>query len=312
MLRRALFAGVRLSRRPVSSRRAIAAIERGLGRASSTTTPFDRDVVDHAGPQLPVGRQGLWPVWRGGLRLRRGRADLDHRLSLQQIYPRPGCRLQQSRHLATATTTAASSTASRPSPRSCGFRARRSTAGSTGWSAAITPTKSCGSTTTVAYGEDYARYANCLVAANFAARRCPDHPGAGRLRLDLLQSSWSRRSDVRAALVRPVNAAVGAAPVHDGSQSPTLSITALGAFAQLNNTGLPAAVSSGEFQRARSDQRLHQSRDRAWRPGTRQTLNGAGARRYLPAGEQQLGAVHPQYLRHHRPAHADGRRPLHA
>ena len=34
----------------------------------------------------------------GDLRFRLGRADLDHRLPLQQIYARPGCRFQQSRH----------------------------------------------------------------------------------------------------------------------------------------------------------------------------------------------------------------------
>ena len=44
-------------------------------------------------------------------------------------------------------TTAGRSTASRPSARSCGSRAMPSTTGSTGWSAAITRTRSCGSTT---------------------------------------------------------------------------------------------------------------------------------------------------------------------
>ena len=58
------------------------------------------------------------------------------------------------------------STASRPSPRNCACRARRSAAGSTGWSAAITPTRSCGSTTTSPTATIIERFANCLVAAN--------------------------------------------------------------------------------------------------------------------------------------------------
>ena len=53
--------------------------------------------------------------------------------------------------------------------RNCGCRATRSATSSTGWSAAITPTRSCAVDDNLAYGADYARYANCLVAANFAA-----------------------------------------------------------------------------------------------------------------------------------------------
>ncbi len=64
--------------------------------------------LDHARPQLHEQRQGRRPFGRGRLRLRLGRADLDHRLSLQQIYARPGCRLQQSRHPLSRRTTAAS------------------------------------------------------------------------------------------------------------------------------------------------------------------------------------------------------------
>ena len=60
----------------------IAALERALGGIINDDT-FERDVVDHAGPQFPVRRQGLWPVGRGRLRFWRGRADLDLRLSLQ-------------------------------------------------------------------------------------------------------------------------------------------------------------------------------------------------------------------------------------
>ena len=38
------------------------------------------------------------------------------------------------------------------------------TAGSTGWSAAITPTRSCGVRDNLSYGADYLKYANCLLA----------------------------------------------------------------------------------------------------------------------------------------------------
>ena len=87
----------------------------------------------------------------------------------------------------TATATAARPTASRPSPRNCASRASCSATGSTGWSAAITPTRSCEVNDNLAYGADYARFANCLIAQNFAALTgqaalvAPDQP-------DLLQS----------------------------------------------------------------------------------------------------------------------------
>ena len=69
------------------------------------------------------------------------RADLDHRLSRLQGDAGRRHRLSARSTSCTATTTAAASAASRPSPRNCGSRARPSTTSSTGWSAAISPTR---------------------------------------------------------------------------------------------------------------------------------------------------------------------------
>ena len=65
----------------------------------SSTIPYRReDRRSRPGRNYDSRRQGLGPFRRRRLRLRLGRADLDHRLPLQQIYARHGCRLQQSRH----------------------------------------------------------------------------------------------------------------------------------------------------------------------------------------------------------------------
>jgi iron complex outermembrane receptor protein len=55
-------------------------------------------------------------------------------------------------------TTTAASAASAPSARNCACRARRSTRSSTGWSAAISPTKICGSTDKLRFGTQYGRF----------------------------------------------------------------------------------------------------------------------------------------------------------
>ena len=126
-------------------------------RASSA-----RSARDHRGRSRSSGNVSITPgrsyrqptsrtggiSGEAGLRFRLGRADLDHRLPLQQIHRAARTPTSTISTSSTATTTAARSTASRPSPRSCGCRAMPAATASTGWSAAITRTRSCGSPTT--------------------------------------------------------------------------------------------------------------------------------------------------------------------
>ena len=95
----------------------------------------------------------------------------------------------------------------------------------------------------LAYGADYARYGNCLVAANFAAAVGPAilAPGAVPNCFNPLVATG-----VRNALVAQYNALLAAgqftAAANVGSQ-----ITALGAFAQLDNTALAPGLPSVNF-----------------------------------------------------------------
>src|SRR4029453_1737651 len=95
------------------------------------------------------------------------------------------------------------------------------------------------------YGNDYARYANCLVANSFAAA-APT----------ILQATVATCAcfngptalGVRAALIGQYNAAVALGPAGATAAANLASqITALGAFAQLNNTGLPAGIPPVNF-----------------------------------------------------------------
>jgi outer membrane receptor protein involved in Fe transport len=100
----------------------------------------------------------------------------------------------------------------------------------------------------LSYGNDYSRYGNCLVAANFAA-----NPLVGSSILSPGTSPTcfnpAVATGVRDALVAQYNAALGAgnaaAAAALGSQ-----ITTLGAFAQLNNTALAPFLPSVDFSSA--------------------------------------------------------------
>ena len=95
------------------------------------------------------------------------------------------------------------------------------------------------------YGQDYSRYANCLVAANFtAAAPTIIAPGVSPTCFNPLVAGG-----VRAALVGQYGAAVGAGQFTTAANLAS-QITALGAFAQLNNTGLPAGIPPVNFSAA--------------------------------------------------------------
>jgi outer membrane receptor protein involved in Fe transport len=97
----------------------------------------------------------------------------------------------------------------------------------------------------LAYGNDYARYGNSLVAANFAGV-APTILAPG---VSPTCFSTPVATGVRTALVTQYNAALAASQfttaANLGSQ-----ITALGAFARLNNTALAAGIPSVNFSAA--------------------------------------------------------------
>ena len=94
----------------------------------------------------------------------------------------------------------------------------------------------------LAYGNDYARYGNCLVAANFAAL-APTilAPGASPTCFNTPVATA-----VRTSLVNSYLAAAGAGQFTTAANLAS-QITALGAFAQLNNTGLPPGIPPVNF-----------------------------------------------------------------
>ena len=111
-------------------------------------------------------------------------------------------RLQQCRHPATATTTATPSATSRPSPRNSGSRARPSTACSTGWSAAISPTRTCTSAT----------------ISGSAANMAPSPPAASSPRVNPIRRFATRRP--RAASSPAGRATVRFAGAHSARPRP--------------------------------------------------------------------------------------------
>ena len=100
----------------------------------------------------------------------------------------------------------------------------------------------------LAYGADYSRYGNCLVAANFASSAgVPPSilaPGVSPTCFNPLVATG-----VRSALVTAYNAALGAGQFTTAANLAS-QITALGAFAQLNNTALAAGIPSVNFSAA--------------------------------------------------------------
>jgi outer membrane receptor protein involved in Fe transport len=110
----------------------------------------------------------------------------------------------------------------------------------------------------LAYGNDYARYGNCLVAANFVAGGSPATllaPGASPTCFNTPVASG-----VRASLVNSYNAAAAGAAAAAAAGNAALaaslsttaanvagSIAALSAFARLPNSGLPASIPLPNF-----------------------------------------------------------------
>jgi len=86
----------------------------------------------------------------------------------------------------------------------------------------------------LAYGADYARYGNCLVAANFAAS-VPTIIAPG---VSATCFNTAVATGTRAALVAQYNAAVAASQFTTAANLAS-QITVLSAFARLNNTGGP-------------------------------------------------------------------------
>ena len=97
----------------------------------------------------------------------------------------------------------------------------------------------------LAYGNDYARYGNCLVAANFAAS-APTilAPGASPTCFNTAVATG-----VRSALVAQYNAALAASQFTTAANIGS-NITALGAFAGLNNTAVAPGLPSVNFSAA--------------------------------------------------------------
>jgi iron complex outermembrane recepter protein len=160
----------------------------------------------------------------------------------------------------------------------------------------------------LAYGNDYARYGNCLVAANFAASVGPAilAPGAVPNCFNPLVAGG-----VRSALVAQYDAAVAAGQFTTAANIAS-QITALGAFAQLNNTGLSPGIPPVNFAGAPFGASGFTNLAIALGGPSGSTLNRASQSTTSGARQQQLGAVHAQYLRDHARSRSHRRRPLHA
>ena len=135
----------------------------------------------------------------------------------------------------------------------------------------------------LAYGNDYAAYANCLVAANFVAGGAPATllaPGA---------SPTCFNPTIANALL--------ASPLFPAANKPVLAAFArLGAFAgaPFTNSGFTNLAIAGGGAPFRLDAQRR------------------GAQRPLQPEQQQFRGLHPQHHLGHRPAEGDPRRALHA
>ena len=99
----------------------------------------------------------------------------------------------------------------------------------------------------LAYGADYARFGNCLVAANFVGGGAPASllaPGASPTCFNTPVASG-----VRASLIGAYNAALAANQFTAAAKSAS-QIGALSAFARLPNAGLPASIPLPDFSGA--------------------------------------------------------------
>jgi iron complex outermembrane recepter protein len=144
----------------------IAAIQRALG-AVINDDPFARN-FDHARAQLRQRRRRLGPLQRDQLESRRSEPDLDHRLSLQQLF---AGRTQPSTISTSSTATATAVRISRfkTFTQELRLQGEAMAGGSTGWSAAILQRAASGPRQP-RYGADYSRYGNCLVADRLSQR----------------------------------------------------------------------------------------------------------------------------------------------
>ena len=143
-------------------------IERGLGGIINDDT-FSRDVSITPGRDYDSRGKGLRPVGRAGVRLRRRRTDLDHRLSLQQV------------HLAARTPTSTISTSSIATSDGNSFNRFKTFTQElrlqgNAWNNRLDwliggyyANEKLAVDDNLTYGNDYSRYGNCLVAANFAS-----------------------------------------------------------------------------------------------------------------------------------------------
>ncbi len=146
----------------------------------------------------------------------------------------------------------------------------------------------------LAYGADYARYANCLVANSFAQG------------LIAIRAPSPRRSGIRCPARRRGRRNL-LQPSHGGNDPPHPASQPAGCLRRVRAGR--CALQHGGFQQ----QRLFQSCPRPWRRAVCQhDAERCRAPRPLRPVEQQLGAVHPQHFLDHRPAETDGRRPLYA
>ena len=96
------------------------------------------------------------------------------------------------------------------------------------------------------YGADYARYANCVIALNAFASNPAIGPAILAPGASPTCFNPTVAGGVRASLVSQYNAAVAAGNI-PAATALAGSITTLGAFAGLNNTGLPAGIPSFNF-----------------------------------------------------------------
>lgn len=96
----------------------------------------------------------------------------------------------------------------------------------------------------LAYGSDYARFANCLVAANFVGGGSPASllaPGASPTCFNSVVATG-----VRSSLIGAYNAALGAGR-YTTAANLAGNIAALSAFARLPNTGVPPSIPLPDF-----------------------------------------------------------------
>ena len=162
-----IVAGGRSARRRRSPRSSAASAR------SSTTIRSTATSSITPGPQLPLGRQGL--RLSGEVVYDLGGAELTSITAYRyNKYMRGQDADFNNLDILYRDDDGGSSTASRPSPRNCGFRASVRRPARLAGRRLLRQREAAGRRQS-RYGDDYDRYANCLVAANFG-RPAPDQP----------------------------------------------------------------------------------------------------------------------------------------